>query len=114
ALQAGFAAVTAAPKTALTLVISQVLAIGIGLGQAQNAVTAVDIPTHEVDGIGEILAAGPAVAGLLFVLLPGAVQGLGVTVSGTDPRPGDDPEQAIARRYRIGAVARFLIDDGHG
>src|SRR5699024_9098460 len=111
--QPALAAIAAAAIAALALVIGQILAVGIGPGYAEHVVAGVDVPADEIDRVGEGVPIGPAVAGCLLVPVPGAVQGLGVAVGGTDPGPRDDPEQVIARRNGIRNEAGLLVNNRH-
>jgi hypothetical protein len=89
--------------TAVTFVIGEVLAIGVVFGNPVAARRLVDVPADEIDGVAEIGAIGPILAGRLPVPVPGAVQRLAVAVSRrpgwTRKNPEDPgPQRALAVR----------------
>lgn len=93
--------------------IGQILAAGVGFGDAEAAGGAVHIPTHEVGGIVDIVAARAAVAGGLLIFFPGSVQSLTVAVGRALPANRDDAERILMRRAGVADEFQFLINRGH-
>ena len=85
--------VVAAVAVAAPALVVQVLAVGVPLGDAVDSLALLDVPAHEVQGVGEVVAAGAPAAGLALVVGPGLVLGLGVAVGGADPAPGMKPRK---------------------
>lgn len=112
-LQPWLGVVAAATVAAPALVVVQVLAVGVPLGDAIDPLALLDVPAHEVQGVGEVVAAGAPAAGLALVVGPGLVLGLGVAVGGADPAPGDETEEVVARRQGVVLERRFLVHHRH-
>lgn len=81
----------------LSLVIIQVLGVGIPFRHPVHSVGFVNIPSHEVDGIGEVGALGSFVTGGLQVFFPRPIQGLGVAVGRTDATVWYKAKDVLAR-----------------
>ena len=113
-LEPGLAVVAAVAVTGPAFVVVQVLAIGIGLGHAVQALGLVHVPTHEIDRVGEVVAAGAPAAGVLLVVVPGLVLDLGVAIGGADAAPGNEAQEVIAGRHRVLFEGGLLVHHGHG
>src|SRR5690606_16682427 len=82
-------------------------------GDAADALAVLVVPADEVHGVGEVGAAGAAVASGALVLFPGAVHRLRVAQRGGRPGSGGDAGPGLARRPGVRAKAGFLVDEGH-
>src|SRR5690606_19410347 len=110
----GCVGVGAPAEAGIAFVIGQIQVAGIVALNVVAAVAVRVVPADEIDGIGKVGATGPAIAGDALVLIPGAVQRLGIAEGIGRPRTGYYPQDAGARRTGTGAERGLLIDEGHG
>src|SRR5690606_16946830 len=112
--QPGLVGVGAPAEAGIAFVIGQIQVAGIVALNVVAAVAVRVVPADDIDGIGKVGATGPAIAGEALVLIPGAVQRLGIAEGIGRPRAGYYPQDAGARRTGTGAERGLLIDEGHG
>lgn len=111
--QPGFIPPGAPVIARMALVIGQVEAVGVILGDAAADVAEVAVPSDKVDGITEIIPIREGVAGLVLVVVPGGIEGLGIAVCRRWSWTRKDIEAGGAGRFGIGIESRFPVDDGH-
>ena len=72
--QPGFGLVCPSSVPAPSIMVVQVLCIGIPLGHAVFLVGQINVPAHKINGVTEISSFGILVTGLILVFTPGAIQ----------------------------------------
>ncbi|MCY1430367.1 hypothetical protein D9M71_463150 [compost metagenome] len=92
--------------------VSQVLVVGIPLGDPQLFLRAVGIPTNEHHRVIKVVPRA-AIAGAVLVLAPDRVLGLCITIGRAHAPPGNYPQQVITGWQCIVNEAAFLLHDRH-
>ena len=94
--------------------IVQVLSAGIPLGYFVLAVCFVNVPTHEIQRVPEILPAGATIARGSLILGPGSIEGLAITECTADSTIWDEAQKVFSWWPGVMDKARFLLHHCHG
>lgn len=105
------AEMTAALKAGIPLMISKVQITGIIAVDMTLPRGVGVVPGNKINRVGEITSRSAAVASLILVLRPSAVQRLRITCGQGRSRPGDNPQDSSARWFCTCPKRRFLIDE---
>jgi hypothetical protein len=107
-----FALVAATRIPAATFMVGQIQALGIPFGNAEILTALIVIPADEVQGVFHVRATFEETIGLILILLPGLVLGLGIALRRGFAPEGNEQEP-IPWRLRVMAKSRLLLDEGH-
>jgi len=107
-----FALVATTRIPAATFMVGQIQALGIPFGNTEILATLMVIPTNEVQGVFHGRATFEETIGLILILLPGLVLGLGIALRRGFAPEGNEQEPIIGR-LRVMAKSRLLLDEGH-